>query len=91
MINQLTVSELIEYLRSAVGQTIRGRVVEDCDVSISIDGSATITAWLGPQRNETRIIQRDRGTEQLFAIVDDVSTITDLHTLRWEWPDEGGA
>jgi hypothetical protein len=86
----MTVSDLINLLGQQIGTTIRGRVVNDMDVSMSLDGSCCFTAWLNARDGSTlhdRLISSLSDHDELYAYHADIRVMC-MDDLVWEYEDE---
>jgi hypothetical protein len=85
----MTFQELLDWLESMVGAKIRGRVVNDVDVSISGDGSYKFTAYVDSVKHlpSDRLIANLADADELVAHGADLRVFIPGE-LRWEYWDE---
>lgn len=85
----MTLQDLIAWMESMIGTTIRGRVVNDVDVSISGDGSFKFTACLDSLKHlpTDRLVANLLDSDEIVAHGADINTFVP-EELRWEYWDE---
>jgi len=89
-----TLDDLVDWLESRIGTTIRGRTVTDCDCSISVGGSCKFTAYIEPAKTTPveRLIGNLSDHDEMVAHHEDIRDLDpeflDPGLLRWEYWDE---
>lgn len=88
---QMTVNDLVAYLSSLDGATIRGRVVNHVIMSLYADGSGQIVVETRQRRQcpEDRLLSDVASGQsvELVAHIDDIRTC-DVRSLVWQYWDE---
>ncbi len=87
----MTVNDLVAYLSSLDGATIRGRVVNHVIMSLYADGSGQIVVETRQRRQcpEDRLLSDVASGQsvELVAHIDDIRTC-DVRSLVWQYWDE---
>lgn len=85
----MTLPELIGWIQSLRGTTIRGKKVDYASLTIFDNGEATITADLahGSGNSSEKLFQHLRNELRLIADVPDITTM-EPSTLNWLYLDE---